>query len=436
MARSAPALDEAVLASPARGLTFPQGTALYVGAVLGSGAIALPALAARAAGPASLLAWLILVIMSIPLAATFAALGSRFPDSGGVSSYVRRAFGANWAGLVGWCFYLTVPPAMAAAAVFGGSYVAAASGGGTTTVLLTAAGLIATVTVANVFGLRVSGRLALFLTAILVFLLLTATLAALPHADAGNLRPFAPHGWTAVASAAALLVWSFSGWEAMTHLSADFRRPERDIARTTSAAVVIVGALYLAVATVSILVLGQAAGESAAPLADLLALGIGGSGNVLGAGLALLLTLGVMNTYQASAAKLGAALGRDSALPRWLAPGSESGDVPVRSVLVVATLAGLALLGVAVLHHGDPVPLVLLTTGAFTTVYVLGSAAAVRLLPRRSPGGYAAVVSLVASLALLTTTGRYLLWPVLLAAACLLYLRRTGRRAAERPDRE
>ena len=38
------------------GLTWLQGTALYIGAVLGTGVIALPALAANTAGPASLLA--------------------------------------------------------------------------------------------------------------------------------------------------------------------------------------------------------------------------------------------------------------------------------------------------------------------------------------------------------------------------------------------
>jgi amino acid efflux transporter len=65
-------------------LSMAQGVALYVGAVVGTGVIALPALAAREAGPASLLAWLGLVLASIPLAATFAALGARHPDSGGV----------------------------------------------------------------------------------------------------------------------------------------------------------------------------------------------------------------------------------------------------------------------------------------------------------------------------------------------------------------
>src|SRR5206468_1878958 len=113
--------------------------------------------------------------------------------------------------------------------------------------------------------------------------------------------------------------------------------------RTTAAALVIIAVLYLAVAGASILVLGPAAGQSRAPLADLLAGTAGGGARLIAAVVASLLTLGVMNTYQAGAAKLGAALGRDNALPGWLAPGSGSGQVPVRSVLVVAALAAGAL---------------------------------------------------------------------------------------------
>ncbi len=78
-----------------------QGASLYVGAVLGTGVIALPALAAEVAGPASLLAWLGMVALSVPLAATFAALGARYPDAGGVSTYVRLAFGPQAAAVVG-----------------------------------------------------------------------------------------------------------------------------------------------------------------------------------------------------------------------------------------------------------------------------------------------------------------------------------------------
>jgi len=127
------------VARPAAGLSLSHGIALYVGAVLGTGVIALPALAARVAGPASLIAWLALVIASIPLAATFAALGARHPDSGGVSTYARRAFGPRAAAVVGWWFYSAVPAGAPAAALFAGAYVESAFGGGKATVFLTAA---------------------------------------------------------------------------------------------------------------------------------------------------------------------------------------------------------------------------------------------------------------------------------------------------------
>ncbi|NOK51128.1 amino acid permease [Burkholderia thailandensis] len=410
-------------------LTILQGTALYIGAVLGTGVIALPALAAEVAGPASLLAWAALVVLSIPLAATFAALGARYADAGGVSTYVRNAFGAKAAAVVGWCFYFAVPAGAPAAAMFGGAYVAAVTGGGHATMIASAAALIAIVAAANAFGVTVSGRMQLVLSALLVALLVAAVLASAPHARAANLHPFAPHGWLAVGQAAALLVWSFAGWEAITHLAAEFRRPAHDLPRSTGIAVAVVGLLYLSVAAASVLVLGPAAGASGAPLAARIARGIGGNAQLIATAAALLLTLGTMNAYFAGAAKLGAALGRDGALPRWFAQGSQTGGVPRRSLAVLAALAGCALAATVATGTG-PKPLVLATSGNFVMVYVLGSAAATKLLPRGGFARRASVVAFLSSLLLLATTGWYLLWPLLLTAAAIGYLRVTDKRTA------
>jgi hypothetical protein len=71
----------------------------------------------------------------------------------------------------------------------------------------------------------------------------------------------------------------------------------------------------------------------------------------------------------------------------------------------------------------SPRPLALLTTGAFVLVYVLGTAAAVRLLPRRGVARSGAVVALVASVGLLLLIGWYAVWTLLVAAAALLYQR-------------
>ncbi|MGN6314948.1 APC family permease [Trinickia sp.] len=409
-------------------LTVLQGAALYVGAVLGTGVIALPALAAKIAGPASLLAWLALVILSAPLAATFAALGARYPDAGGVATYARKAYGARASAIVGWCFYFAVPAGAPAGAMFAGAYVAAALGGGEQTVFLTSAALLVIVTAANSLGVTVSGRMQVVLSTLLVALLLTAVAASAPHANANNLRPFAPNGWFAVVPAAALLVWSFAGWEAITHLAGEFRRPARDLPLASAIAVVVVGALYLAVALASVLVLGPSAGDATAPLAELLVIGVGGNIRVLAAAAALLLTLGTMNAYFAGAAKLGAALGRDGALPAWLAAGTLAGDVPRRSLAVVSGLSALCMCAIAFAGVG-PKPLVLMTTGSFVTVYALGCAAALRLLPRGTAAYRCAQCALVCVVALCLATGWFLLWPLVMSGCALLYLRLDRRRS-------
>ncbi|WP_203820711.1 APC family permease [Paractinoplanes ferrugineus] len=390
-------------------LSVAQGTALSVGAVLGTGVISMPALAAAQAGPASLVAWLALIVLSAPLAWTFAALGARHPDAGGVSTYARLAFGPSAAAAVGWCFYFAVPLGTPAAVAFAGGYVAGVLGGGHTTELGTFLVVVGVVYAMNWFGLRISGRVQLVLTGILAALLLSTVVAALPQARLANLTPFTPHGWAGVGAAAAVLVWGFAGWEAVASLSPDYRDPRRDVPRATAVAVVVVGGLYLAVAVTSVLVLGPALGTSTAPLADLLAVGVGGPVRSLTAVVAVLLTVGAVNAYLAGASRLGTALARDGALPARVF-GTR------RRSLTFVLVAGLgsALLPIA-LHTS-----MLLVTGCFTLVYVLGTAAALRLLPRGASRAGAAV-AFVAVVVLLVLTGPPALLSLVVAAGAIAY---------------
>lgn len=407
-------------------LTVAQGAALSVGAVLGTGVITLPALAADVAGPASLVAWAALVLLSVPLASTFAALGARHPDGGGVSTYVRRAFGARAAGAVGWCFYFAVPVGAPPASMMAGGYVADVVGGGRTTTVVVAAVLVVGTGAMNLAGLRFSGRVQLVLATVLA-LLMTATMAvALPHSSTASLTPFAPHGWTAVGTAAAVLVWGFAGWEAVASLAGDYRDPRRDVPRATGIAVVVVGVLYLGLAATSVLVLGPATGSSQAPLSDLMAIALGEQARVVTAVVAVLLTVGAMNAYYAGGSRLGAALARDGALPSWLARGGEAGQVPRRSTLLITVTSLLSLGGAVVLDLGLT-PLMLLATGCFTLVYVLGTAAALRLLPRRSRAWWTAVVAFASVVVLLLANGPHALWALGLVALSLVYQSRSRR---------
>ncbi|GAA4508174.1 amino acid permease [Actinoallomurus oryzae] len=418
--------------SPGNRLGPAQGTALFVGAVLGPGVLALPHLAAVAAGPASILAWAALLALSVPVAITFAALGARFPDGGGVATFAARAFGPRTAAIVGWWFFAAVPVGVLAGALIGGDYVASAVGLGRPAAVTVAIGLLVGAFVTNHGGLRVSGRVQLLLVGALVLLLTAAIVAAGPALRPANFTPFAPRGGLGVVHAAGVLFFAFSGWEAASHLSAEFADPRRSLPRATASTLLIVGVLYLGLAVTVTGVLGERAATSPVPLALLLQEGIGGTARVVTGAVAVVLSFVAVNTYIAGGARLGAALARDGALPARLARGAGAGRVPHRSLLLLAALTGLVT-AVAVPYGLGLDTLMRATSACLAAVTVAGMAAAVRLLRRgRTLAGAATVFAAL----VLLSCGVYLLVPAVLAVAAVPATSRArGRRAGDTASR-
>ncbi|MGO4689804.1 APC family permease [Glaciibacter sp. 2TAF33] len=400
-------------------LGLVQGTALYIASVLGTGILVLPGLAATAAGPASMVSVLAVFFLSIPLAGTFAALASRYPDPGGVASYVRRALGQTWARMAGYWFFFGVAAGAPVVAMLGAEYVVAIVGADHGTVIWVALAIFVPPLVFNYFGLRVSGVVQLVLTGALLFVVIGVVAVAFPAANPANFEPFLPNGWGGVGTAISLFVWAFAGWEIGTHISGEFRNPRRVIPIATGIALVVVGAAYLVLQYVTVAVLGESAGTGQVPLLDLVSGSALGIGPVFVAVIAAIVALGVLNVYLGAFAKLGASLGRDGDLPRWLARGVESGGVPRRSLSVVAVLC--AIYFVLMVGQGLTLtPFILIHTSSMVAIYALGMIAAVRLLERWTPGWWMAVVSVVLTFGLLVLAGTNLLVPAALAALAVL----------------
>lgn len=410
-----------------------QGTALYVGAVLGAGVLALPALAAQKAGPASLISWAGLVVISIPVAAAFAALGMRYPDGGGISTFVARAYGGTASAPVGWWFYFAVSAGAPAASLVGGKYVAQALDSGPDTELTVAAILLVGAFATNWFGLRLSGRVQLLLVGLLALLLFVTIAIAMPDVTTDNFAPFAPEGAVAVLHAASLLFFSFSGWEAVTHLSGDFANPRRDLPIVTALALIVVAVLYLGLAVASIGVLGSTMNRSEVPLTLLLERGLGSSARAITAGVAALLTFGTMNAFIAGASRLGAALGRDGSLPAWVAKGAGPGEIPRRSLGLLASATAIVVLAATTFDIGLD-GLMLGASACFVAVYVGGLAAAAKLLHRGGPAWLGAVVSLVLMLVVLAFSGPFLAAPLLLGLGAVAVRRSQVARPAPRGE--
>ncbi len=282
------------------------GAALYVGSLIGPGVLLVPSLAVQAAGPASVISWAALLVLSAPLAILFAALGIRMPVAGGVAAYVRSAFSRR-AGLItgGW-FLTAVLFGAPCVAMMGGFYVATLTGSGNALAATVAIAIFGAVLGANALGLRVSAKVQLFVASALVVMIAVAVGTALPSSRAANWTPFAPHGWWAIGTASNLLVWLFVGWESVAQLVGEFVDPRRQLPRAMGLAYIAIALLYsgLAIATISV----STAEHSRVPLADLMGVGLGVAGRRATAILAVALTMATMNVYIASASRLASAL--------------------------------------------------------------------------------------------------------------------------------
>ena len=389
----------------------------------------LPAIAAKEAGPASLLAWALLLVFCTPVAFSFAEMSRQQPDAGGIAHFVTRAYGRRASAVAGYLFYFAIPFGAPATAVIGGNYIAHALGGGRGTALVAAALLLAAAFASNAVGIRMSSGIQLVLMVLLVGLLALAVALAAPFAKAENFQPFAPHGYWAVGGVASLLFFCFAGWEAVTHLAGEFRNPERDLKRATWLTLIVVGVVYIGVVAASVAVLGPALPGSDVPIAQLLEKGLGGLAAPLTAVAAAVLTFGPINTFVAGASRLGASLASDGVLPRALARGAGPGQVPAASLGLLAVMtflsfgaavAGLSNMqfqiarGVGVFHGRDGV-----WAGWPGSV----------CCPPRTPAWYGVIVAAGVMLAVLLFSGWALVVPLGLAAAAVVggAARRAGR---------
>ncbi len=403
-----------------RSIGLGQAIALYIGAVVGAGVLVLPGAAASIAGPASILSWGFDALLGVPLALTFGAMASRYPDAGGVATFARHAFGADLAAMVGWFYLIAAAVGEIIVPLAGAHYVAEYGGlDRAETYLLAAAILVVTIS-ANLRGLKVGGRLALGLSAAIALMLLVAAVSAIPRAT-GHWVPFAPHGWMAVGAGAVFVFYAFFGWEVIAHLAEEFHDPKRDVPRATAWSVGGVTLLYLGIAAA---VIGT--GTYGAPeldrtaVARVLADGIGlGAGQVAG-GMALLIALGTSNAYIAGASRLAYALARDNAFPQTFR-GLDARGVPRAAVLLVG---GFAIVGLLVSFLGGielqrllAVPNVL---GIAT--YVIGMAAGVRLLDGMQRV-FAALGTLLCA-ALLPFAGWALVWLLVVGSVAVTVARR------------
>jgi amino acid efflux transporter len=413
-----------------RVLRWPEGAALTVAAVLGSGVLYLPALTAELAGPGAILAWAAMGLAIVPLALTLAHLSVRSPDAGGVAAFARDAFGPAAGNAAGWLFLGTVPVGAPVAGLIGMGYVSALVPLRPAEAALGAWGLLAVSLYLNGRGVDLSGRTAAAVVAAIALVMVAGVAAGAGHVRAAAFHPFLPHGIVPLGLDAALLFWAFVGWESIAHYAEEFVEP-RELRLSVLVAVVLIDLLYLAVVAVTIGTRAYGGAESADSLAVLMGLGLGSVGRVLTAVLALLVSYGTVHAYAGGFARLVYAEARAGDFPAFFAHLHPRHATPTRVLAALLVVFSLVL----GLYAWRPLPLSALIawpSAIFIALYLLAMAAGLRLLPGTVQRLEAAVGFLV-SLAALPFLGWTALYPVGISMASLIWWRLRTRRRPDAP---
>jgi glutamate:GABA antiporter len=286
-------------------------------------------------GPASVTLWILAwIAFFIPLAVACSALARRYPQQGGVYSWVRRAFGSGHGFICGWCLWVNNLFYFPSLLLFGAANFAAMGGERWQALGVTrwysVAFVLAGIWIAagiNIIGLRVgkwlqnAGSLGVWVP---VGLLMGC--GAYAFARFGSATPFTPDSmiprgelldtvglWSA-------MCFAFSGFEISSLMGQEIKDPERTIPR---------GIFIAGAATTVIYIAGSASVLVAVPLSSLKELsgitdavqlvagrvGLTGLGALTG-GLLALNALAGTASWTAGAARVPFAAGVDSAMPR------------------------------------------------------------------------------------------------------------------------
>lgn len=247
-------MPETRTAPQRRGLTRWQAVPLAIGSIAGSGILFLPSAVYAQAGGHSLVVWGLSTLLCLPMLLMFEDMVRANPDGRGIESFIGMGLGPLFGRSVPVLFIALVIVGLPAGSFVAGRYVSQTFGSGLLLTGAVAGAVLVTALATNLAGVRASTRLQTVVTwglvAVATILLVSALPAAGDHMD--RVTP-TPTGLGVVLPGVLLSFWAFAGFENLTFLSREFRRPERDFLPVSAIALTVYG-LFTVLLTVAIAV--------------------------------------------------------------------------------------------------------------------------------------------------------------------------------------
>ncbi|RZQ60120.1 amino acid permease [Amycolatopsis suaedae] len=383
-----------------------------VGIIIGTGIFTLAGVEAKThAGPAVTLSFVIGAVVAGLAALCYAELASSVPTAGSAYTYAFATLGEVFAWIIGWDLLLEF--ALGAAVVSRGwsGYLANLLGlpqewfGEDATVNVGAVLIIALLTVVAVVGIRQSSVVTNVLVVVKVAVCVLILAVGFFFVKGANLTPFVPpsrpapedadalhqpvvqaalgleqtaFGIAGVLTAAAIVFFAYTGFEALANLGEETRNPRKDLRVGILGALGVCALLYIGVSLVLTGMVPFTDIDAGAPLAAAFdSVGMGWIGALISLGAVTGLT-SVMMVELVTIGRIGFAMGRDGLLPRKLGTVHPKWGTPHRVTIIGAVLIAALAAFVPITELSDMVSI-----GALSAMIIV--AIAVPVLRRKRP---------------------------------------------------
>ncbi|WP_166528830.1 amino acid permease [Geodermatophilus sp. DSM 44513] len=343
-----------------------------IGVVIGTGIFTLTGTAARdTAGPAVVVSFAIAGVVALLAALCYAELASSAPTAGSAYSYAYVTAGELVAWVIGWDLFLEFALGAAVVARGWSGYVGnlldlpPSLFGEQATVNVGAALVVVLLTAVAVLGIRESARVTALLVVVKVAVCVFVVAAGAWFVRGANLTPFVPPGRPAedgdsglaqpliqavlgldpvvfgvggVLTAAAVVFFSYTGFEAVANLGEETRRPGRDLPLGLFGTLGLATVLYVGVSLVVVGMVPYDRIDPGAPIADAFdQVGLGWAAVLVSLAAVAGLT-SVILVDLITVGRIGFAMGRDGLLPQSVARVSPRTGTPARVTLLFAVL--------------------------------------------------------------------------------------------------
>ncbi len=283
---------------------------ITINSIMGTGIWFLTAAGAKHAGPASLLSWGILALISVYIAMCFGELAAMFPKAGGVYEFAKQAYGRFWSFVIGWTTSIAGSVTIAMLLLGSLQYLIPLQYSHFYIPLA-----IALILVFNYVAYRGMQTSVYVLVAFALITLLTITAILLPGflgLNLGNFRPFFVFPGLSIILTIFFIAETFFGWESAIFLSAETKNPTKIMPRALVYGTIAIAVLAFSLAATSMGVIPwQQYAASTTPLSDLGEVHFGMPGRTIFTILVFVAIIGAVASWVVTAPRLLMAIAED-----------------------------------------------------------------------------------------------------------------------------